>query len=68
MYQSNLKRKREEKGISQAELSKKSGINLRTIQNYEQGFKNINNGKVISIIALSEALDCSIYDIIDKNK
>lgn len=67
MYQSNLKKIREEKNMTQAELSAKSGINLRTIQNYEQGFKNINNGKVISIIALSEALNCSIYDILERN-
>ena len=65
MYQSNLKKIREEKNMTQAELSTKSGINLRTIQNYEQGFKDINSGKVINILALAEALGCDVYKILN---
>ena len=63
-YQSNLKIVREEKGWTQAELAEKSGVKLRSIQNYEQGFHDINGAKVVTVLCLAEALGCSVYDII----
>lgn len=36
-FNERLKNLREEKGLTQAQLSKKSGIAWRTIQNYESG-------------------------------
>lgn len=62
---SRLKFMREYKGMTQAELADKSGINLRSIQNYEQGFKDINGAKVVTVLALAEALDCDVYEIIN---
>lgn len=56
---------REDKGISQVELADKSGVNLRMIQHYEQGFKDINNAKVVTVLSLAEALGCDVYDIIN---
>ena len=63
-YISSLKFMREDKGMTQAELSKKSGVNLRTIQNYEQGFKDIHKGNVVTVLRLAEALDCDVYEIL----
>lgn len=65
MYKSGLKYYRELKGMTQAELAEKSGVNLRTIQNYEQGFKDINGAAVVKVLQLAEALDCDVYDIIN---
>ena len=59
---------REDKGFTQAELAEKSGVNLRMIQNYEQGFKDINKAQVVTVLQLAEALDCDVYEIInDRN-
>lgn len=61
----NLKQKRLEAGLSQSELSKLSGIPVRTIQQYEQRQKNINSAKVESVLSISKALSCDINDILE---
>lgn len=61
----NLKKMRERRGLTQTELAIKSEVNMRTIQNYEQGKANINKGAVITILKLSRALDCSMLDIME---
>ena len=65
MYKSRLKFFREYKGLTQAELAEKSGINVRMIQHYEQGTKDINTASVITVLQLAEALDCDVYEIIN---
>ena len=62
---SNLKRIREEKNITQSKLSELSGVNLRTLQYYEQGYKDINKAQGITLHALAQALECKIEDIIE---
>lgn len=61
----NLKRIRESRGLTQTELAIKSEVNMRTIQNYEQGKANINKGAVITILKLSRALDCNMLEIME---
>lgn len=51
--------------MTQAELSARSGVNLQMIQKYEQGVKNINNAKVITVLKLADALGCEVKDIIN---
>ena len=65
MYKSALKFMREDKGMSQTELAKASGVSLRAIQAYEQGYKDINKAQVITVLQLSEALECDVYNIIN---
>lgn len=65
MYKSSLKWHREDKGLTQLELSEKSGVNLRMIQNYEQGVKDINKASVVTVLQLAEALGVDVYDIIN---
>lgn len=65
MYKSRLKWNREEKGMTQSSLSEKSGVSLRLIQAYEQGYKDINSAKCITVLQLAEAMECDIYDIIN---
>lgn len=61
---SKLKIMREQKLMTQAELSDKSGVNIRMIQHYEQGAKDIKKGNVMTVLSLAEALGCDIRDII----
>lgn len=61
---SNLKKIREQKLMTQAELSEKSGVSIRMIQYYEQGAKDIKKGNVMTVLSLADALGCDIRDII----
>ena len=54
----NLKRKRLSAGISQSQLARLADIPLRTLQQYEQGQKDINRARSEYLIALSGALCC----------
>ena len=61
----NLKSIRTFRGISQKTLSELSGVNLRMIQNYEQGTKDIKKASIVTIKSLAVALDCSIDDLME---
>lgn len=61
----NLKEIRKLKGMSQKELSERSGVNVRLIQDYEQGHKQINNAKALTVYKLSEALGCNVWEILE---
>ncbi len=61
---SNLKKIRELREMTQAELADKSGVNVRMIQHYEQGTKDIRKSNVITALKLSEALGCDIKEIL----
>ena len=65
MYKSRLKYFREDKGWTQQELSENSGVSIRLIQAYEQGYKDINKAQVITVLQLAEALECDVYEIIN---
>lgn len=61
----NLKEMRESSGMSQSQLSRTAGVNIRTIQSYEQGLKDINKAQVRIVQSLSKALGCTIEDLIE---
>ena len=61
-----LKTIRENRGISQAELARLSGVSLRSIQMYEQRNKNINKASVDTIYRLAKVLGCTIEDLIER--
>ena len=63
--ETNLKRLRHLAGLSQRELAEKSGISLRTIQQYEQRQKNINKAQIDTLIPLSMALYCEVRDLLE---
>ena len=52
-------------GYSQRELSEKSGVNLRTLQQYEQNAKNISKASFQTVRALAQALGCTPDDILE---
>ena len=62
---SNLKKIREGKKLSQAQLSEASGVNLQMIQKYEQGVKDINKAQGITLHALAQALECKVEDLLN---
>ena len=60
-----LQRRRKDCGITQRELSEKSGVNLRTIQQYEHRSKDINKAAGATLRALAIALSCQIEDLLE---
>lgn len=61
----NLKERRQAMNLSQSQLAEKSQINVRLIQDYEQGHKNINHAKAITVYRLAKALNCTVEDLIE---
>lgn len=62
---SNLKRIRESRGLSQTELAQQSGINVRNIQMYEQRGNNIDKAQAHILYKLSRVLGCNIEDLLE---
>lgn len=60
-----LKKMRESRGLSQSQLASMAGINLRTLQYYEQGVLNFNGCKIEKIFKVALALNCDVEDILD---
>ncbi len=61
----NLKILRQLVSLSQKELADKSGVPVRTIQQYEQRIKNINKANGESLIKLAIALNCEAKDLLE---
>lgn len=61
-----IKEKREEKGLSQIELSKISGVSKSNIGAIEIGV--IKKPSFIDILKISKALNISIYKLFEENK
>ena len=60
-----LKTLREEAGLSQSQLSEKSGVAIKSIQKYEQRERDINKAQGVIIKSLAGALECTMEDILD---
>lgn len=60
-----MKKLRTEAGLSQAQLARIAGINVRTLQGYEQGRDDINGIALSAAVRLAAALRCSVYDLLD---
>ena len=63
--ETNLKRIRTAYGCTQAELAKKSGVSLRSIQMYEQRNKDINKANAETLYRISKVFGCSMEDLLD---
>ena len=62
----SLKRIRTAYGCTQAELAKRSGVTLRSIQMYEQRNKDINKASAKTLLRLSKVLGCTMEDLMEK--
>ena len=62
----SLKRIRMSYGCTQAELARRSGVNLRSIQMYEQRNKDINKASAETLYRMSLVLGCTIEDLLER--
>lgn len=60
-----LKDLRSRRELTQAELAERSGVNLRTIQNFEQRKNDINKAEAITVYRLAVALHCDMRDLLE---
>lgn len=63
--ETNLRKLRLSAHLSQAQLAKASGINLRNIQMYEQRQNSIDKAQGTILLRLSRALGCGIEDLLE---
>ena len=61
-----LKKLRESRGLSQAELAKISGVSLRSIQMYEQRVNDIDKAQAQTVYKLSRVIGCEMEDLLEK--
>ena len=65
--ETKLKRRRISAGYTQSELSEASGVNIKSLTNYEQDPKKLNSASVSSIIKLADCLGCHVEDLVDRS-
>lgn len=63
--ETRLKTIRENRGISQSELAKLSGVKLRSIQMYEQKVNDIDKAQAGTVYKLSRILGCTVEDLLE---
>lgn len=63
--QTKLKAVRIQTGITQKQLADAAGLNLRTLQHYEQGAKPFDNAHISVILSVCNALNCTYSDVIE---
>lgn len=51
-------------GLSQSQLANATELNVRMLQYYEQGVKDINGAKLATLLKLCLALECKLGDIL----
>ena len=64
--ETNLKRIRTSYGCTQAQLAKRAGVSLRSIQMYEQRNKNINRASAETLYRISRVLGCTMENLLEK--
>lgn len=62
---SKLQMRRKQYGYSQRELAERSGVNLRTLQQYELKTKDINKASVQTVLAMANVLGCHVEDLME---
>lgn len=63
--QSMLARLRAYANLSQSMLAEKSGVNVRIIQSYEQGIRDINKAQFSTVARLAEVLECNPMELME---
>lgn len=61
---SKLQTLRKQAGLTQQELSNRSGVSLRTLQKYEIEDLDIDKATVVVVYRLALVLGCSVEDLI----
>lgn len=60
----NLQKYRKAAGLTQLDLSVLSGVNLRTLQDYEQGRKPINQAAAVTVHNIAKVLGVTVEVLI----
>ena len=63
---SNLKKIRMLRKLTQDELAELSGVNIKSLSAYEQQPEKLSNANVTTVYRLAQALNCDIMDIVNK--
>ena len=63
--ETNLKAARQRRGLSQSELAEAAQVPLRTLQQYEQGQKDILKANVAYVVSIAHVLGCPVEDVLD---
>ena len=63
---SSLKSLRTSAGLTQAELAGRVGISVRTLQDYEQGQKDIGGTSLRTAVKMAEVLGCKPEDLLEE--
>ena len=61
-----LKKLRENRGLSQAELARISAVSLRSIQMYEQRVNDIDKAQAQTVYKLSRVIGCTMEDLLER--
>lgn len=67
-FKTALEFRRQSKRITQKTLSERSGVNIRMIQHYEQGVKDINKANGETLYKLSQALGVKMEELLDTDR
>ena len=62
----NLKRIRLNAGMSQSALAERSGVSVRTIQELEQGRKDVNRAGIDTLMPLAAALSVNVEALVER--
>lgn len=63
-----LKEVRLTKGLTQKQLADAVGMNIRTLQHYEQGSKIFDHARLDTLLKICLALECKLADIIENEE
>ncbi len=65
---SNLQAIRKQRGLSQNDLVKLSGVSRSLVCKYESGEKNINRACAETVYKLASALDSTVEELLELNQ
>lgn len=51
--------------LTQREIAELSGVSFRMVKDYEQGQRDINGAKLLTLLKLCAALRCRLVDIVN---
>jgi transcriptional regulator with XRE-family HTH domain len=60
----NLQEYRKKSGLSQSKLAKQAGVNVRTLQDYEQGRKQLGQATAATVLRIAKVLGVTVEDLI----
>ena len=64
-YNTNLQYYRNLSRLTQSRLAERSGVNVRMIQHYEQGIKDINKAQALTVQKLAKALNTTVENLLE---